>query len=160
MALAVRGKPLRFKGSEAGCGWYTGRRVGSSPGCVVLLVEDDQVGRRLYAALLEQAGFHVVEAHNGLQALERAVELRPDVVVTDLNIPGIDGYELTRRLKGDPRTGGIPILAVTGYVAFTQDPDRAGRAGCDAILAKPCSAEDLERTMRSLIEEARRPRSA
>jgi two-component system, cell cycle response regulator DivK len=114
----------------------------------------------MYAAWLEQAGYQVVEAHNGLQALERAIDVVPDIVVTDLNIPGIDGYELTRRLKGDPRTDGIPILAVTGYVPFTRDPGRADRAGCDAILSKPCSPEDLEHTIRSLIEEARRPRSA
>jgi two-component system cell cycle response regulator DivK len=134
--------------------------VGSTPERVVLLVEDDRDGRRMYAAWLEQAGYQVVEAHNGLQALERAIDVVPDIVVTDLNIPGIDGYELTRRLKGDPRTDGIPILAVTGYVPFTRDPGRADRAGCDAILSKPCSPEDLEHTIRSLIEEARRPRSA
>jgi CheY-like chemotaxis protein len=127
---------------------------------VVLLVEDDRDGRRLYASWLEQVGFHVIEAHNGLQALELAVDRRPDIVVTDLNIPGIDGYELTRRLKNDPRTDGIPILAVTGYVPFTQDPARADRAGCDAILSKPCSPEDLEHTIWSLLEEATRPRSA
>ena len=134
--------------------------VGSTLGRAVLLVEDDRDGRRLYAAWLEQAGFHVIEAHNGLQALERAVDDRPDIVVTDLNIPGIDGYELTRRLKSDPRTQGIPILAVTGYAPFTQDPSRADRAGCDAILPKPCSPEDLEQTIWSLLEEAMRPRSA
>jgi two-component system, cell cycle response regulator DivK len=134
--------------------------VGSSPGHVVLLVEDDRDGRRIYAAWLEQAGYQVVEAHNGLQALERAIDVVPDIVVTDLNIPGIDGYELTRRLKSDPRTDGIPILAVTGYAPFTRDPARADRAGCDAILSKPCSPEDLEHSIRSLVEEARRPRSA
>lgn len=114
----------------------------------------------MYATWLEQAGYQVVEAHNGLQALERAFEVRPDIVVTDLNIPGIDGYELTRRLKGDPRTGDTPILAVTGYVPFTQDPSRADRAGCDATLSKPCSLEDLEHAIRTLIEDARRSRSA
>jgi two-component system, cell cycle response regulator DivK len=134
--------------------------VGSSPGRVVLLVEDDRDGRQLFAAWLEQAGYQVVEAHNGLQALERAFDVRPDVVVTDLNIPGIDGYELTRRLKSDPRTGDIPILAVTGYVPFAKDPSRADRAGCDATLSKPCSLDELENTVRMLIEDARRPRSA
>lgn len=126
----------------------------------MLLVEDDRDGRRLYVAWLEQAGFHVIEAHNGLQALDRAIERRPDAVVTDLNIPGIDGYELTRRLKRDPRTDGIPIVAITGYAPFTQDPSRADRAGCDAILPKPCSPDDLEHIIGSLIEEATRPRSA
>ena len=119
----------------------------------VLLVEDDQDGRRMYVEWLAGAGFHVEEAHNGLQALERAFDFRPDVVVTDLNIPGIDGFELTRRLKHDPRTHDIPVLAVTGYAAFASDPERARRAGCDGVLSKPCSPEDLETAIRSLIQE-------
>ena len=119
---------------------------------LVLLVEDDREGRMLYAEWLAQAGFRVEQAHNGLQALERAIDLLPDVVVTDLHIPGIDGYELTRRLKAEPRTSAIPILAVTGYGPFTQDPSRADRAGCDAILPKPCSPDDLEATIRNLIQ--------
>jgi two-component system cell cycle response regulator DivK len=97
----------------------------------------------------------VHQAHNGLQALERAFEVVPDVVVTDLNIPGIDGYELTRRLKQDPRTAAIPVLAMTGYAAFAADPVRARRAGCDAVLEKPCSPEDLEAAVCSLIAESR-----
>lgn len=106
----------------------------------------------MYAEWLEHAGFRVEQAHNGLQALERAFDLRPDVVVTDLNIPGIDGYELTRRLKADLRTSATPIVAVTGYGPFTQDPSRADRAGCDAVLSKPCSPEDLEGAIRGLID--------
>jgi two-component system cell cycle response regulator DivK len=117
----------------------------------VLLVEDDREGRRMYAEWLTLAGFRVHQAHNGLQALERAFEAVPDVVVTDLNIPGIDGYELTRRLKQDPRTRAIPVLAVTGYAAFAADPSRAQRAGCDAVLEKPCSPEDLEAAVRNLM---------
>jgi CheY-like chemotaxis protein len=117
----------------------------------VLLVEDDREGRRLYAQWLRDAGFQVAEAHNGLQALERALDSRPDVVVTDLNIPGIDGFELTRRLKHDPRVSHVPILAVTGYEAFASDPARARRAGCDAVLPKPCSQEDFEAAIRALL---------
>jgi two-component system, cell cycle response regulator DivK len=116
-----------------------------------LLVEDDRDGRRLYAAWLEQAGFTVEQAHNGRQALERALELVPDVVVTDLNIPGIDGYELTRRLRQDARTERVPVLAITGYAAFAADPGRAQRAGCDVVLEKPCSPGDLEAAVRQLI---------
>lgn len=122
----------------------------------VLIVEDDRDGRRLYVEWLERAGFRVSEAHNGLQALERAVETTPDVIVTDLNIPGIDGFELTRRLKQDPRTRNVPVLAVTGYAAFASDPERAHRAGCNEVLAKPCSAEDLESAIRRLIAKATR----
>jgi two-component system cell cycle response regulator DivK len=128
----------------------------SPEGPLVLLVEDDRQGRLMYAEWLEQAGFRVEQAHNGLQALERAFDLLPAVVVTDLNIPGIDGYELTRRLKSDARTSAIPVLAVTGYGPFTQDPARAGRAGCDAVLSKPCSPEDLDAAITGLIEERRK----
>jgi two-component system, cell cycle response regulator DivK len=114
----------------------------------------------LFAEWLQQAGFRVEQAHNGLQALERAFDLLPDAILTDLNIPGIDGYELTRRLKQDARTERIPILAVTGYAPFTQDPARADRAGCDAIMPKPCQPEDLEHTLNHLIAQARERRSA
>ena len=127
---------------------------------IVLLVEDDRDGRMLFAEWLQQAGFRVEQAHNGLQALERAFDLLPDAILTDLNIPGIDGYELTRRLKQDARTERIPILAVTGYAPFTQDPARADRAGCDAVLLKPCLPDDLEQTLSRLIAQARERRSA
>ena len=126
---------------------------------LVLLVEDDRDGRIIFAEWLEEAGFRVDQAHNGLQALERAFDLLPDAVLTDLNIPGIDGYELTRRLKNDPRTRAIPILAVTGYVPF-QDRARADRAGCDAIFPKPCDPDELEQALTALITEARGRRSA
>jgi CheY-like chemotaxis protein len=118
----------------------------------VLIVEDDPGGRQLFVGWLQQAGFRVIQAHNGLQALERAVESGPDVVVTDLNIPGIDGFELTRRLRRDPRTSVVPVVALTGYPPFAADPTRAHRAGCDVVLAKPCSAEDLEAAIRKLID--------
>ena len=127
---------------------------------LVLLVEDDRDGRILFAEWLMQAGFRVEQAHNGLQALERALDLLPDAILTDLNIPGIDGYELTRRLRSDVRTRDIPILAVTGYAPFTQDPSRADRAGCDAVLPKPCDPEELTGTLVRLITQARSRRSA
>ena len=117
----------------------------------VLLVEDDRDGRRMYAEWLSHAGFRVEQAHNGLQALERAFESGPDVIVTDLNIPGIDGFELTRRLKLDPRTKTVPVLAITGYAAFAADPSRARRAGCAGVIEKPCSPEDLEVAIRTLM---------
>lgn len=127
---------------------------------LVLLVEDDRDGRLLFAEWLKQSGFRVEQAHNGFQALERAFDLIPDAILTDLNIPGIDGYELTRRLKLDSRTQHIPILAVTGYAPFTQDPARADRAGCDAILPKPCQPEVLDATLHALISRARGRRTA
>ena len=122
----------------------------------MLLVEDDRDGRLMYADWLTGAGFRVDQAHNGFQALERAFDSRPHVVVTDLNIPGIDGFELTRRLKHDARTRDVLVLAVTGYAAFASDPERARRAGCDVVLSKPCSPEDLEAAIRGLIRERSR----
>ncbi len=124
----------------------------------ILLVEDDHAGRLLYAEWLDLAGFDVAKAHNGLQALERAFDTCPDVIITDLNIPGIDGFELTRRLKRDPRTRDVPVLAVTGHAAFAADPERAQRAGCDAELPKPCTADELEAAVRGLIGPGRRTR--
>jgi CheY-like chemotaxis protein len=133
-------------------------RVSDPP--LVLLVEDDRAGRMLYADWLTDAGFRVEQTHNGLQALERAFDLVPDAILTDLNIPGIDGYELTRRLKSDPRTSEIPIVAITGYAPFTQDPGRADRAGCDAVLPKPCEPDDIASTLKTLIDDARERRFA
>ena len=127
---------------------------------VVLLVEDDRDGRIMFVKWLEGAGFRVEQAHNGLQALERACDLVPDAILTELHIPGIDGYELTRRLKTDPRTAEIPVVAVTGYAPFAQDPSRADRAGCDAILQKPCDPHEITRTLTMCITEARGRRSA
>jgi len=127
---------------------------------LVLLVEDDRAGRMLLADWLGDAGFRVEQAHNGFQALERAIDLLPDAILTDLNIPGIDGYELTRRLRADARTAAIPIVAVTGYAPFAQDPSRADRAGCDAVLPKPCDPADLEATIKALIAEANGRRTA
>jgi CheY-like chemotaxis protein len=127
---------------------------------LVLLVEDDRDGRLMYAEWLEQAGFRVEQAHNGLQALERALDLVPAAIVTDLNIPGIDGYELTRRLKAEARTSHIPVIAVTGYAPFTQDPARADRAGCDAIIPKPCLPDDLEAALREALAARHHQRSA
>lgn len=121
-------------------------------------MEDDRDGRKLFADWLTHAGFRVEQAHNGLQALDRAFEHIPDIVVTDLNIPGIDGFELTRRLKHDPRTSQVPVVAVTGYAAFAADPGRAQRAGCDAVLEKPCSPEELESTIRTFIARTSRTR--
>jgi two-component system, cell cycle response regulator DivK len=111
----------------------------------------------MYAEWLTNAGFRVEETHNGLQALDRALVFLPDIVVTDLNIPGIDGFELTRRLKQDSRTSGVPVLALTGYAAFAADPERTRRAGCDAVLSKPCTPDDLESAIRSLIEARSHP---
>jgi CheY-like chemotaxis protein len=124
-------------------------------GALVLLVEDDRAGREMYALGLEQEGFRVAQAHNGLQALDKALELTPSVIVTDLAIPGIDGFQLCKRLKNNPRTCHIPIIGITGYASFAAEPDRATRAGCDAVYLKPCQPETLVTEINRLLAARR-----
>jgi two-component system, cell cycle response regulator DivK len=110
---------------------------------LVLVIEDDQGARRMYAATLTASGFRVAEAHNGLQALEKARDLLPDVIVTDLGLPGIDGYEICRRLQHDDRTRLVPIVAITGRYFSAADVARARREGCRSVLIKPFIGDDL-----------------
>lgn len=123
---------------------------------LVLLVEDDRAGRELFALGFTDAGFRVEQAHNGLQALDKAFDMRPDVIVTDLAIPGIDGLQLCKRLREDPRTRHIPIVGITGYASFAAEPDRATRAGCDAVYVKPCEPETVIAEINRLLGTARR----
>jgi CheY-like chemotaxis protein len=121
------------------------------------VIEDDLAARRLYAETLIHAGFDVAEAHNGLQAVEKARELLPAIIVTDLGLPGIDGYELCRRLHHDKRTSHIPIVAVTGRYFSVADVARARREGCHAVLIKPFVGDDLVGEVRRAIESAGKP---
>jgi CheY-like chemotaxis protein len=108
----------------------------------VLIVEDDADLRDLYARDLRAAGFEVVLAADGLSALQAAPDESPDVILMDLGLPVMDGWEATRILKRDARTASIPVIAITGYAMKTRDQD-AKSAGCDAVLHKPCDAEEL-----------------
>ena len=106
----------------------------------------------MYADELKRAGFDVVEAHNGLQAVEKASEVVPDAIVTDLGLPGIDGFELCRRLHRDPRLSGIPFLAITGRYFSPADIERARREGCLSVLIKPLGPDDLVSELRKVLE--------
>ena len=119
---------------------------------VVLVVEDDLSTRKLYAGMLTRGGFEVAEAHNGLQAVEKAGELLPSLIVTDLGLPGIDGFELCRRLHQDLRTRHIPLVAITGRYVSPADMARAQREGCHSVLVKPLDAETFVAQIRGLLE--------
>jgi CheY-like chemotaxis protein len=108
----------------------------------ILLVDDIEDNRRVYALFLRARGFDVSVAAEGRDALAKTRTLMPDLVVMDLAIPGIDGWEVTRRLKADRRTRRIPIVAVTGHV-LAGAKERASAAGCDAFLTKPCLPDEL-----------------
>jgi two-component system, cell cycle response regulator DivK len=124
------------------------RPAGSDSAPLVLIVEDDPETRQLYVTVFESEGFRTDEAHNGLQALEKANAIAPDLILTDIAVPGIDGIELCRRLRSDKRTEAIPLLAVTGY-DDRRYPDRVLQAGANRVLLKPLDPE-------TLVEEARR----
>jgi two-component system, cell cycle response regulator DivK len=116
---------------------------------LVLLVDDYADNRDIYVQFLTYSGLRVEEAENGHQALDKAFELRPDVIVMDLSLPGLDGWEATRRLKGDPRTRGIPVIALTGH-ALAGHSKGALDAGCDVFITKPCLPERLLDEIRAI----------
>lgn len=108
----------------------------------VLVVEDNQAAREGYAAYLTRSGYDVLCAATGHEALTLAIGWVPNVVVLDLGLPDIDGWEVSRRLKAAPQTTAVPIIALTG-ATLTHERVSAMRAGCDRHLAKPCAPTDL-----------------
>jgi CheY-like chemotaxis protein len=122
----------------------------ANPSPRVLVVEDDPETRHFYLGVLAASGFDTQEAHNGFQALAKAIETLPDLVLTDIAVPGLDGIELCRRLRADPRTRAVRVLAVTGY-DDRQYPDRVLEAGADRVLLKPLDAGVLVSEVRRLV---------
>lgn len=120
----------------------------------ILIVEDNADNRDIYTTMLRHHGYVVAEAENGEEGIRLAHELLPGVVLMDVSMPGIDGLEATRRLKADPRTAAIPVIAVTAH-AMQEDRDRARDAGCDGYLAKPVEPRRvLEEVARLLAAQA------
>ena len=123
-------------------------------GATVLIVEDNLDNRIIYRTILEHAGFLVIEAEDGATGVRLVREHRPDLVLMDISIPVIDGYEATRMLKADPSTAAIPIMALTAH-AMAEDRLRAAEAGCDAYLAKPAEPNHVVAEVRRLLAERR-----
>src|SRR5580765_3424671 len=118
----------------------------------VLLVDDYPDAREMYTEYLEFSGYEVIGAGNGLEALQRAVDASPDIILMDLSLPVMDGWEATRRLKADQRTASIPVVALTGH-ALAGISEGAKKAGCDAFVTKPCLPEDLVKEIRKVLDE-------
>jgi two-component system, cell cycle response regulator DivK len=123
-------------------------------GPLVLIVEDDLDTRVLYREYLSASGFRTADAHNGHQALAKAHELAPDAVVTDLAVPGMDGFEFCRALKESTITRDIPILAVTGHAEYLDQPARIAQAGIARVLSKPCAPDVIATELRRLLQDA------
>jgi len=121
---------------------------------LVLLVDDFEDAREMYADHLEASGFRTEQAADGHDALAKARALVPDVILMDLSLPGIDGWEVTRRLKRDLRMGEVVILALTAH-AFRGEEERALAAGCDGFIPKPCLPQAVVERIRQELAARR-----
>jgi two-component system cell cycle response regulator DivK len=116
----------------------------------ILVVEDQEDNRQILRDLLANAGYDMIEAEDGQQAIVAAAEHRPDLILMDIQLPMLDGYEATRRIKADPALNKIPIIVVTSY-ALSGDEEKARAAGCDAYVAKPYSPRALLAKIREYV---------
>ena len=116
----------------------------------ILVIEDTEDNRRILRDLLTAAGYDVIEAVDGMTGVAIALERRPDLILMDIQLPVIDGYEATRRIKADPTTQNIPIIAVTSY-ALAGDEAKAREAGCNGYIAKPYSPRLLLQKVREFV---------
>ena len=117
----------------------------------VLLVEDQEDNRQIVSDLLTSVGYELLVATNGQEGVDMAVAQRPDLILMDIQLPVLDGYEATRRIKADPALRQIPIIAVTSY-ALSGDDLKALEAGCDAYVTKPFSPRALLTKIREYLE--------
>lgn len=118
----------------------------------VLVVDDAEVIRELIAVNLELEGFHVERCADGVEALDRVAQCRPDVITLDVMMPRLDGFATVERLRADPSTAGIPVVLVTGR-ASAADLARGEELGVDAYLTKPFEPAELVATVRRLVGE-------
>jgi two-component system cell cycle response regulator DivK len=116
----------------------------------ILVVEDQEDNRRIVRDLLTKNGYEMIEAVNGEEGVAMAQTERPDLILMDIQLPGLDGYEATRRIKADPALRQIPIIAVTSY-ALSGDDAKAEAAGCDAYVTKPFSPRLLLAKVREYV---------
>lgn len=120
---------------------------------LVLVVDDYRDAREMYAQYLQASGFRVAEASTGLEAVRIARELKPDCILMDLALPGIDGWEATRQIKADGRTAGIPVIAITGHTSELASRD-ARAAGCAAFVIKPALPDAVVSEVRRVMGTA------
>jgi two-component system cell cycle response regulator DivK len=127
-----------------------GARQQVGAGRTILLVEDNLHNRRIFTSILTHYGFTVREAVNGAEAVELAHSVRPDLILMDLSLPVLDGWEATRRIKEDAELRAIPIIALTAH-AMAGDEGHALEAGCDAYLSKPISPKKVVSAVQEML---------
>jgi two-component system, cell cycle response regulator DivK len=116
----------------------------------ILIVEDTEDNRRIMRDILTDAGYAVMEAYDGRAAVEIAAESKPDLILMDIHLPVLNGYEAAARIKEDPALHHIPIVAVTSY-ALSGDEEKARAAGCSGYLAKPFSPRQMLAIVREYL---------
>jgi two-component system cell cycle response regulator DivK len=116
----------------------------------ILVVEDTEDNRQILRDLLGMAGYDMIEAHDGAEGVSQATEHKPDLILMDIQMPVMDGYEATRQIKANPELKAIPILAVTSY-ALSGDEEKARAAGCDGYIAKPYSPRQMLAKVREIL---------
>lgn len=116
----------------------------------ILIVEDQEDNRSILRDLLSAAGYELIEATNGAEGVEIARRERPDLILMDIQLPVVDGYEAARRIKADAELKAIPIIAVTSY-ALSGDEAKARSAGCDGYVTKPFSPRQLLAKVREYL---------
>jgi len=119
----------------------------------ILYVEDNAVNRRLVRDLLQRTAYTLVEAIDGEAGVAKAIEIKPDLILMDIQLPKISGLEAMRRIRAEPTTANTPIIAITSF-ALSGDDQKAKEAGATAYLAKPYSPRDLLALIRKLLPEA------
>jgi two-component system cell cycle response regulator DivK len=117
---------------------------------LILVVEDQEDNRQIIRDLLSALDYEMAEAENGVEALAAIAKQKPDLILMDIQMPIMDGYEATRRIKADPATKSIPIIAVTSY-ALSGDEQKARDAGCDDYVPKPYSPRQLLAKIRQYL---------
>ncbi|HEX5327352.1 MAG TPA: response regulator [Acetobacteraceae bacterium] len=117
----------------------------------ILVVEDTEDNRRIIRDLLTSFGYELIEARDGAEGVAMAQSHRPDLILMDIQLPVMDGYEATRRIRAHPDLKHIPVIAVTSY-ALSGDEAKARAAGCDAYIAKPFSPRQLLAKVREFLD--------
>lgn len=120
----------------------------------ILVVEDNPLNLKLVRDVLTASGYEVVEAQTGEAGVSLAADCAPDLVLMDLQLPGIDGYEALRLIREDPRIGEVPIVALTAF-AMREDRERTARAGFDGYLSKPISVRELPAQVGDFLSNGR-----